>query len=84
MVNRQFKKTGISFIVFLLLAGVLPAQSGTELKNLKTFVREANPPVYDTSLEFITDRIGDNLHYLYPLYQLLGSEKKFRERFSDA
>ncbi|MDP4129900.1 MAG: hypothetical protein Q8939_07050, partial [Bacteroidota bacterium] len=69
-------------IQLLMLAGITEAQPNRELKNLKTFVTEIKPGVFDTSLNSLSYRIGDNLHYLYPLYQLLGSEDKFKKILS--
>mgnify|MGYP001602402301 CR=1 FL=1 len=84
MISRQFKKIAASLVIFFLTAGVSQGQSSNELKNLQAFAAETQHGLYDTSLQRITYRIGDNINYLYPLYQLLGSEKKFREILSDA
>jgi hypothetical protein len=83
MDNMQSKKIVAGFIVFFSLTGISKAQTSNELKNLQAFVTDTKAGLYDTSLQDITYRIADNINYLYPLYQLLGSEKKFRKKLSD-
>jgi hypothetical protein len=79
----QFKKIISGFIILFCCFRVIQAQPSGELKSLQEFVKETRTGLYDTSLRNITYRIGNNINYLYPLYQLLGSEKKFREQLSD-
>ncbi len=79
----QIKKILGSIFIFLTLLGrVSQAQPNHELKNLKTYVTEIKPNVLDSSLQHITYLVEDNLHYLYPLYQLLGAEDKFMKKLS--
>jgi hypothetical protein len=58
------------------------AQTTGPLRNLQYYVTKTNPAVYDSSFDNLHYVNGNNLHYLYPLYQLLGSEKKFQDLFS--
>jgi hypothetical protein len=71
------------FLFGLLFTGCLcsTAQSNEELKKLRTYVLEMRPSGIDSS--FIKYTSGDNLHYLYPLYQLFDKESRFRYLFSD-
>jgi hypothetical protein len=66
----------------LLMIGQASAQTIGPLRSLQYFVTKVKPGVYDSSYENLHYLVGNNLHYLYPLYQLLGSEKKFQTLFS--
>ena len=83
MCCTQFKKFFSGFILLISAVSAVQAQPSNELKNLEDFVKETKTGLYDTSLQHINYRIGDNINYLYPLYQLLGDEKKFRKKLSD-
>ncbi|HZK63953.1 MAG TPA: hypothetical protein VFC34_07405 [Puia sp.] len=78
----QIKKIIGCLVLLLMLSFISPAQTNHELIKLKTFVTEIKPDVFDSSLNNLSYRIGDNLHYLYPLYQLLGAENKFKKKLS--
>ena len=74
--------------VFVLLAAWLPcvylgAQSAApnaSLANLQHFVTQVKPQIYDSAYTDLHFLIGDNIHYLYPIYQLLGSQKNLAIR----
>lgn len=79
----HIKKIIGCLLIFLALTRVSRAQPSGALRRLKTFVTEVDPNVFDSSLQNITYMVGDNLHYLYPLYQLLGAENKFKKKLSE-
>ncbi len=74
------------FIGFLLSIGFADAQSpapNASLISLQHYVTQVKPNVYDSTYSDLNFLIGNNLHYLYPLYQLLGDSKKFMPGFTD-
>jgi hypothetical protein len=52
------------------------------LISLQHLVTKQQPNTYDSSYTDLHFIIGDNINYLYPLYQLLGNGKKFMADFS--
>jgi len=74
----------VFFIVLpCLFSIVFPrAQPNPSLTSLTHYVTAVNPHAFDSSYSDLHYLIGDNLHYLYPIYQLLGNEKKFINKFS--
>jgi hypothetical protein len=68
--------------IYTNIAGAQPMPPNQSLISLKHYVTIENPKSYDsgfTDLHYIT---GENLNYLYPIYQLLGDDKKFMHSFS--
>lgn len=82
MTRPIFLRTAV-LLLSLALQHPSNGQISNELTDLKNFVGSIKPPIYDTALNTVTDRLGENIHYLYPLYQLLGSENKFRQKLTD-
>src|ERR1700748_1532161 len=82
MKNKSFRL----FILFvaspisLCFAQVNPPNPS--LISLQHFVTKQQPNTYDSSFSDLHFIIGDNINYLYPLYQLLGNGKKFMRDFS--
>jgi len=69
--------------VFLIQqAAAQPLPPNPSLISLKHYVTLEKPNTYDSSYDDLHYVIGENLNYLYPVYQLLGSEKKFMQAFS--
>jgi hypothetical protein len=58
------------------------SQPNPSLASLRHYVTVINPRTYDSTYDDLRYLIGDNLHYLYPIYQLLGNEKKFINKYS--
>ena len=46
------------------------------------FVTKQQPNTYDSNFTDLHYIIGENINYLYPLYQLLGERNKFIKDFS--
>ena len=59
-----------------------PVAPNPELISLEHFVKKVKPGCFDSSYNDLRYVIGENLNYLYPLYQLLGADKKFIHNFS--
>jgi hypothetical protein len=74
-----FTLFGFSFVCICLAQPLPPNQS---LISLKHFVTTERPNSYDSSFTDLHYVIGENLNYLYPVYQLLGDDKKFMQSFS--
>jgi hypothetical protein len=58
------------------------AQPNPSLLNIQNYVTRVKPNIYDsgyTDLHFI---VGNSIHYLYPIYQLLGDSNKFASKFT--
>jgi hypothetical protein len=73
------------FLVVIILS-CLPccfSQTNRQLRSLHEYLLSGKPRGYDSSLQSIVYSRGGSLHYLYPLYQLLGEEKRFRSLLSD-
>jgi hypothetical protein len=70
---------GISSISFSLAQMVPPNPS---LIGLQNYVTKVQPNTFDRNYTDLHYVIGENINYLYPLYQLLGDGKKFMGDFS--
>ncbi len=77
-------------IKFLFLIGCLslvkismaqPIPPNPSLISLKNYVTRIKPNCFDSSYNDLHYLIGENLNYLYPIYQLLGNDKKFHTEF---
>lgn len=81
-------KIKIHYLFFVLpftYHNFLSAQSlppDPSLISLQHYVTKENPKTYDSGFTDLHYIIGENLNYLYPVYQLLGDEKKFMQSFS--
>jgi hypothetical protein len=86
--GNEIMKISLYFLFFfpgLLLFKNLHAQPvppNQSLIGLKNFVTKVRPNAYDSGYNDLHYLIGDKLHYLYPIYQLLGDSKKFIQNFS--
>ena len=71
--------TGLSFSGISFAQQIPPNPSLISLQHLVTKVK---PTSFDSNYNDLHYVIGENLNYLYPLYQLLGDEKKFIGNYS--
>jgi hypothetical protein len=84
--QRIMKKKLLLFILLVYssvrysFAQIIPPNSS--LISLQHFVTKLQPNTYDSSYTDLHFVIGENINYLYPLYQLLGNGKKFMSDFS--
>jgi hypothetical protein len=69
--------------LFLEISRAQPAPPNPSLISLKEFVTKQRPNTFDSSYSDLHYVIGNNLNYLYPVYQLLGDSKKFINTFSE-
>lgn len=70
---------GFSYVKLSFAQQLPPNQS---LISLQHFVTKVQPTSFDSSFTDLHYVIGENLNYLYPLYQLLGNDKKLIRDFS--
>ena len=68
--------------IFTTIADAQPLPPNQALIGLQHYVSVDNPKTYDSGFTDLHYVIGENLNYLYPVYQLLGDEKKFLQSFS--
>lgn len=78
----KIKRALSTFLPGLFSAFILQAQPNASLTKISHYVTTVKPPVFDSSYNDLHYLIGDNLHYLYPLYQLLGNKQKFVREFT--
>lgn len=55
------------------------AQDYLPFKQVRSYTESQKPGRYDSSLKYLTNRLGFEIHYLYPLYQAIGWEDKFKK-----
>ncbi len=78
----KIKKAFSLILSNILLVIILQAQPNASLSSINHYVTTINRVAFDSSYNDLHYLIGDNLHYLYPLYQLLGNNKKFIHEFT--
>jgi hypothetical protein len=71
------RKLVLTFILFISLLEV-SAQTYPPFEQLKRYTKAQRPSRYDSTLLQLTNIQGAGLHYLYPFYQALGWEKRFK------
>jgi hypothetical protein len=52
-------------------------------QQLKSYTDKNVPNKFDSAQLTLTNRLGKEIHYLYPLYQAIGWQKKFREELGN-
>jgi len=67
---------------FHLISSAQQLPPNGALISLKHFVTIEKPESFDSGYTDLHYVIGENLNYLYPVYQLLGDDKKFMQSFS--
>lgn len=67
-------------LVGLILCSFLVSQAQGYLpfEQVRKYTKAQIPNRYDSSLKLLTNRLGAEIHYLYPLYQAMGWESKFK------
>jgi hypothetical protein len=81
-VTMRFKKYYLLLVLGISLKINSRAQPNPSLISLRHFVTSVKPNIFDSGYNDLHYLVGDNLHYLYPVYQLLGDDKKFMNEFS--
>lgn len=70
----------LSFLLIFLQASF--AQDNRQLQGLREYLKANRPPGYDSTLNYVNYIKGTDLHYLYPLYQLIREEDRFKKILS--
>jgi len=72
------------FLCFSLfkISQAQPVPPNPSLISLQHYVTKERPNTFDSAYTDLHYVIGENLNYLYPLYQLLGDNKKFLHDFT--
>jgi hypothetical protein len=81
----KIRKNLFLFLVLFLLSKISVGQvipPNSSLTGLQAYVTVGNTNTFDTSYTDLHYIIGENINYLYPIYQLLGADKKFLNDFS--
>jgi len=76
----------IHFIVtgLLLFTGLFSsAQTYLPFEQVRKYTAAQSPNKYDSALTTLTNRLGVEMHYLYPLYQAAGWESKFKKNMGE-
>jgi hypothetical protein len=73
------KKYLLLFILVFFSSFLTQAQDYLPFKEIRNYTATQKPNKYDSSLKYLTNRLGFEIHYLYPLYQAIGWEDKFKK-----
>ena len=72
------KKNLFTLILFVLSSLFATAQDYLPFEQVRKYTKLQTANKYDSSLKYLTNRLGAEIHYLYPLYQAIGWEEKFK------
>jgi hypothetical protein len=64
-----------TFVSYLSLI----AQDYAPFRQIRNYTKNQTPNKFDSSLTYLTNLLSFEIHYLYPLYQAIGWEDKFRK-----
>ncbi len=67
------------FVSFCCIGSVAFAQQYAPFDQIRKYTDTTKPNKQDSSFSYLTNRLGNELHYLYPLYQAIGWESKFKK-----
>ncbi|MGB3005614.1 MAG: hypothetical protein WBC06_03830 [Chitinophagaceae bacterium] len=62
---------------------ITSAQAYLPFEQFRKYVKAQTPNRYDSSQKLLTNRLGAELHYLYPYYQAIGWEEKFKKSLGE-
>src|SRR4249919_3453450 len=74
---------GVVVVSLLIMGHGAFSQNPVYLEQLRRKSIANNPPAFDTSLNYFLLFNGKQINYLYPLYQALGKDKKFKSIFTN-
>ncbi len=60
-----------------------PAQNYLPFQQIGKYTNSQQPNKYDSSLKYLKNRLGAEIHYLYPFYQAIGWENKFKRAMGE-
>lgn len=69
--------------LILLFSCCLHSQEYLPFQQIRSYLKNQPPNRYDSSLNYLTNRLGFEIHYLYPLYQAIGWEERLRKQLGD-
>lgn len=75
-------KKNILVLLCLFCAG-LAANAQYQLDQIKKYTELVAPAKKDSLQMNLTNRIGNDIHYLYPIYQAIAWEKRFKKLLGD-
>jgi hypothetical protein len=64
---------------FILFAALATAQEYIPFRQIRSYTSIQKASRFDSLQKYLTNRLGFELHYLYPLYQAVGWESKFKK-----
>jgi hypothetical protein len=67
----------------MLISFLVTAQVYLPFKEIGSYTGNRKANKFDSSLKYLTNRLGYELHYLYPLYQAVGWEDKFKKTLGE-
>lgn len=70
--------------ISLLVVLTLSAQGYYPFEQVKKYTSQQPASKYDSSSRLLKNRLGIGIHYLYPFYQAIGMEKKFKETMGES
>ncbi len=76
---KKYLVTGYFIACFLFS----DAQTYLPFEQVRKYTKNQSPNKYDSSLNYLTNRLGAEIHYLYPLYQAIGWESKFKKAMGE-
>ena len=76
---KKYLLTGLIVCSFILSQ----AQTYLPFEQIRKYTNAQSPNRYDSSLKYLTNRLGAEIHYLYPLYQAIGWESKFKKAMGE-
>ncbi len=74
----------VQLLLLLFSTALVHGQNYGPFVQVKKYTSQQPPNKFDSSLGLLTNRLGAAFHYLYPLYQALTWEQKFRAKTGDA
>jgi hypothetical protein len=78
--NPCMQKIVPAIICLFFLGPPAIAQENVFFRQLRNFTETQKPNRYDSSRMGLVNRRGNDMHYLYPLYQAIGWESRFKEK----
>ena len=69
------------FVISLFLFS--SAQTYLPFEQIRKYTKAQAASKYDSSLKYLTNRLGAEIHYLYPFYQAIGWENKFKKAMGE-
>ena len=76
-------KKALLISIIIPLSFCLYGQEYPPFKEIRGYLDKQPPSHYDSSLNYLTNRLGIEIHYLYPLYQAIGWEQKLKKQLGD-